>query len=150
MATEMARRCASCGTPLGADMAFCPNCGAGTATAAGAIEEEPVEPTTRAPWDVDAAARRGADAREWSEDDLAPAVERTSGKARVSLLLGLLGIPFAGLVLGPVAILFGLFARRDIAEVPGMRGARLATAGILLGSVALLLNVVFTMAALSG
>lgn len=53
-------------------------------------------------------------------------------------------IPFLGLVLGPIAILLGVIGwikrRRD----PTIRGGNFATAGIVLGSIALVFNAVGT------
>ena len=57
----------------------------------------------------------------------------TSGKAIASLVLGIGGFVIFPLVLSILAIVFGRSAKREIAERPGLGGAGLATAGIVLG-----------------
>jgi hypothetical protein len=57
----------------------------------------------------------------------------TSGKAITSLVLGIGGFVIFPVVLSILAIVFGRSAKREIAERPGLGGAGLATAGIVLG-----------------
>ena len=57
----------------------------------------------------------------------------TSGKAIASLVLGIGGFVIFPFVLSILAIVFGHQAKREIAERPGLGGAGLATAGIVLG-----------------
>jgi len=57
----------------------------------------------------------------------------TSGKAIASLVLGIGGFVIFPFVLSVLAIVFGRQAKREIAERPGLGGAGLATAGIVLG-----------------
>ena len=55
----------------------------------------------------------------------------------LGLLFGLMGlVPFAGILLGPVAIILGVKARAHIRQNPTLTGAGLANAGIVLGIVA--------------
>lgn len=63
----------------------------------------------------------------------------TSGKAIASLVLGIGGFVIFPVVLSILAIVFGRSAKREIAERPGLGGAGLATAGIVLGWVGLAL-----------
>lgn len=58
---------------------------------------------------------------------------RTSGKAIASLAFGLAGVAGAQLFLPLVALVLGAAARRDIRTNPGLGGARMALAGIVLG-----------------
>ena len=66
----------------------------------------------------------------------------TSGKAIASLVLGIGGFVIFPVVLSILAIVFGRSAKREIAERPGLGGAGLATAGIVLGWVGVALTVV--------
>jgi uncharacterized membrane protein len=65
----------------------------------------------------------------------------TSGKAIASLVLGIGGFVIFPLVLSILAIVFGRLAKREIAERPGLGGAGLATAGIVLGWIGIALVV---------
>jgi uncharacterized membrane protein len=67
---------------------------------------------------------------------------RTSGKAIASLVLGIGGFVIFPVVLSILAIVFGRSARREIAERPGLGGAGLATAGIVLGWIGVALTVI--------
>jgi hypothetical protein len=66
----------------------------------------------------------------------------TSGKAIASLVLGIGGFVIFPVVLSILAIVFGRSAKREIAERPGLGGAGLATAGIVLGWIGVALTVV--------
>jgi uncharacterized membrane protein len=66
----------------------------------------------------------------------------TSGKAIASLVLGIGGFVIFPVVLSILAIVFGRSARREIAERPGLGGAGLATAGIVLGWIGVALTVI--------
>jgi len=57
----------------------------------------------------------------------------TSGKAVASLVLGIGGFVIFPFVLSILAIVFGGQAKREIRERPGLGGAGMATAGIVLG-----------------
>jgi hypothetical protein len=48
--------------------------------------------------------------------------------------------PFAGLILGPAAILLGLVARRRVARDPEVHGRNFANAGIVIGTIDLVFN----------
>ena len=68
-----------------------------------------------------------------------PAVPVTSGRAIASLVFGVLGfvmLPFVG---SAIAIWLGLSAKREIRDDATLAGEGLATAGIILGVVALAL-----------
>ncbi len=68
------------------------------------------------------------------------AVGRTNGKAIASLVLGIIGVTGIPFVASIVAIILGYMARREIAE-RGEEGRGLATAGIILGWVGVVLVV---------
>jgi S1-C subfamily serine protease len=59
---------------------------------------------------------------------------RTSHLAVAALVLGILAFPLVGLLLGPVAIGCGVIALAALRDQPRLTGARLALAGIVLGS----------------
>lgn len=65
----------------------------------------------------------------------------TSGKAIASLVLGIGGFVIFPVVLSILAIVFGRSAKREIAQRPGLGGAGLATAGIVLGWIGVALAV---------
>ena len=67
----------------------------------------------------------------------APAV--TAGKATGALVCGIVGLLLCGVVLGPVAIYLGMQAKREIRSSDGrLKGEGLATAGIVMGIIALI------------
>lgn len=70
-------------------------------------------------------------------DELSP-VKTTDGQAVASLVFGILGLLIFGVVLGPIAIVLGVSAKRTIREhqQDGIGGDCQATAGIILGCVA--------------
>jgi len=66
----------------------------------------------------------------------APVAQRaTNGKAIASLVLGIVGLLFFGIILGPLAIIFGFLARKEIATTR-QGGNGMAIAGIVLGIIA--------------
>ncbi len=66
-----------------------------------------------------------------------PAV--TAGKATGALVCGIVGLLLCGVILGPVAIYLGMTAKREIQESGGrLKGSGMATAGIVLGIIALI------------
>lgn len=73
----------------------------------------------------------------------------TNKKAIWSLVLGLLGILCCGFVAGIPAIILARSAKREIAAT-GQDGAGLATAGLVLGIIALVFTALFLLAALTG
>jgi hypothetical protein len=62
--------------------------------------------------------------------------------AVASLVLGIIGIVFCGIVLGPLAIWQSSSARKAINSDPTYGGGGMATAGMVLGIIALLINLV--------
>ena len=65
---------------------------------------------------------------------MAPAV-KNSGKAIASLVCGIVGLIVFGPVLGTIALVMGVLARKETAPVGPYRGRGMATAGIVLGAV---------------
>ena len=73
---------------------------------------------------------------------------RTNGLAIASLCCGVVGLFVLNIILGPLAIVFGVVARR---QAGAKNGAGMATAGIVLGVVDVLLWILFvTLAAGNG
>lgn len=69
---------------------------------------------------------------------------RTDGRAIASLVCGIVGLLFFGLILGVLAFILGRRSRRDITERPwALKGLGLATAGMVLGMLDVLFFVVF-------
>ncbi|HYZ18667.1 MAG TPA: DUF4190 domain-containing protein [Gaiellaceae bacterium] len=64
---------------------------------------------------------------------------RTSGKAIASLVLGIICLFAFGLILGILAIVFGVQARRETEADTSVGGRGLATAGITLGIIGIVL-----------
>ncbi|MEV5316711.1 DUF4190 domain-containing protein [Streptomyces sp. NPDC052687] len=71
---------------------------------------------------------------------------RTNGLAIASLSCGVIGLFFLNLILGPLAIIFGVVARRQAAV---KNGAGMAKAGIILGVVDVVLWLVLLAVAAS-
>ncbi|MBB6185253.1 DUF4190 domain-containing protein [Oleiagrimonas soli] len=76
----------------------------------------------------------------------APIDRRNSGMAIASLVFGLLSLlsSFAGigLLFGVLALTFGLTAKKHIRTTPGLTGSGMATAGVVLGAIALAVGIV--------
>jgi Domain of unknown function (DUF4190) len=67
----------------------------------------------------------------------APAV--TDSKATAALVCGIIGLLLCGVVLGPVAIYLGTQAKKEIRSSNGqLKGEGLATAGIVMGVIAVI------------
>lgn len=87
---------------------------------------------------------------------------RVNSASFTALVLGVLAIvvvpahglfPYAGsgaVVLGGLALVAGLRARRQLTAGTGERGGRLATAGIALGGIALVLGIVMVILTAAG
>lgn len=78
-----------------------------------------------------------------------PVIRETAKEATEALWCGIIGLFCFGIILGPVAIYKGIQARKVITENPMLTGDGLATAGIALGALAIVLNIcgVFAMIA---
>jgi hypothetical protein len=70
------------------------------------------------------------------------AVQRTSGYAIASLILGIAGFFVFPIVPSILAIVFGLKAREEFRRNPAVGGDGLATAGIVLGWVGIALTAI--------
>jgi hypothetical protein len=82
--------------------------------------------------------------RDAADDSQTPFAAQADSRDRIALtayrcaVFGL--IPFAGLVLGPAAVILGLVARRRLKAGAAARGKGAAKGAIVLGSVVLLTN----------
>ncbi len=71
-------------------------------------------------------------------------VNKNDSKAITALILGIVSIFFAGIILGTLAIIFGITALRRIKRDPDMYGGRnMATAGIICGIVGIIGAIIF-------
>ena len=104
-------------------------------TPSGSVGSDPAAPP-RAPTAAQPASDRV------SETSAGGGEQRKSGKAIASLVTGILGLLVAGIILGLVAIVLGVMARRDIEREPGLGGRGMATTGIVLGAIGLVLAVI--------
>ncbi|HEV2819803.1 MAG TPA: NUDIX domain-containing protein [Solirubrobacteraceae bacterium] len=68
--------------------------------------------------------------------------QKTSGKAIASLVCGVVGLLIAGIILGIIAVILGVVAKREIDADPQLSGDGLAIAGIAVGAIAFVLAVV--------
>lgn len=80
-----------------------------------------------------------------SPDGIYHGPKLTSPDARSALICGLVGLVFCGVVLGPLAISKAGAAKRAIAADPSLTGEGLATAGMVLGILDLVLFVIVLM-----
>lgn len=64
---------------------------------------------------------------------------RTSGKAIASLVLGIISLFLFGVIAGVLAIVFGFQARKETEADPSLGGRGLATAGMALGIIGVVL-----------
>jgi len=71
---------------------------------------------------------------------------RYSGKAIVSLILGLLGLPLLGILVGWFAIGIGVSSLRQIDRQEGLQGKKLALWGIILGAVDIIFWIILIVA----
>jgi hypothetical protein len=72
---------------------------------------------------------------------------RNDGKAVASLVCGLVGLVLAGIILGIVAIVFGVQSRKAIDASGGqLKGRGMATAGLVLGIIDIVTNAVIVIA----
>jgi hypothetical protein len=68
----------------------------------------------------------------------------TVGEATASMICGIVSLFFFGPILGPIAICLGVSAKKKIKENPqGLTGNAQATAGIVCGSIALAVWIIF-------
>jgi hypothetical protein len=67
---------------------------------------------------------------------------RTSGKAIASLVLGIVSLFFFGMIAGLLAIVLGYQARKEMDADPSLGGRGLATAGMTLGIIGVVLWVI--------
>ncbi|HWC26176.1 MAG TPA: DUF4190 domain-containing protein [Solirubrobacteraceae bacterium] len=71
-----------------------------------------------------------------------PPSRRRSGKATAALVCGILSLVLFGIILGAVAIVLGVAARKEIAADPALEGDGMALAGIITGAVGAVLAIV--------
>lgn len=118
-------RCPTCDTPNAPEARFCAQCGAKLASDRAAvldIEEE------------DAADGGGA---------VETLIPYKNAKALSAYYFGIFSlIPGLGLVLGPMALIFGIFGIRHSSLNPRARGTGHAVVGTILGLLTFILNVV--------
>jgi hypothetical protein len=67
---------------------------------------------------------------------------RKPGKAVASLVCGIISLFILGPILGVVAIVLGVMARKEIEGDPNLEGAGLALAGIITGAIGAVLAIV--------
>ncbi|MFO1532459.1 MAG: DUF4190 domain-containing protein [Thermoplasmatota archaeon] len=71
-----------------------------------------------------------------------PGHQKTSGMAIAALVLGIVGLcPYIGIIVGLIALILGIVARKNIRQNPSMKGDGLALTGIILGAVGLAISV---------
>ena len=118
-------RCERCGNVIGEGQMFCGGCGA------------PVNSRTAENYS------RDSNDREWNGSYGYPVEQRTSGYAIASLVLGIVGLFAAGLICGIIAICLGVKAKNDRSKDPvHIKGSSMATAGIVLGIIDIVVAVV--------
>src|SRR5690349_5805651 len=78
------------------------------------------------------------------------AESRTSRKAIASLVLSIIGILVAPIIFSTAGIVFGVLARQDIKRDRALGGGGLATAGIVVGVVGIVLGLIVGIAVIAG
>jgi len=68
------------------------------------------------------------------------ATQRTSEYAVVSLALGIAGVTVLPLMASVPAIILGMMAKKRISQDPSLKGGELATVGVILGIISLILG----------
>ena len=72
---------------------------------------------------------------------------RTDARAVAALVCGVLGLLILPLVFGAVAVILGRRSRQEISEQPlALKGLGLATAGVVLGAIDVVVFVIFVVA----
>lgn len=70
-----------------------------------------------------------------------------SPSAKASMVCGVIGLlvcwTYVGLAVGPLAVILSFAAKRELAKRPGLKGAKSARAGLILGIITIILSVVF-------
>jgi hypothetical protein len=128
--------CPACDAPNPPGAARCQECGAALApTPHRAPEEAPPRPRLRRP------APDEDDEDDEVDDPLATVIPYRNGRALAAYYLGVFSlIPCLGLILGPLALIFGILGKRYVTQHPTAKGTGHAIAGIVLGSLTMLLN----------
>jgi hypothetical protein len=73
-----------------------------------------------------------------------PQAQKTNGLAIASLVCGIVGLLLFGIILGPLAFIFGLVAMNQINKSGGaQKGKGLAIAGVVFGAIALVGAIIF-------
>jgi len=67
------------------------------------------------------------------------AEKKTAGKAIAALVCGIISLLIGGIILGIVAVVLGVLARKEIAAEPRLSGAGMALAGIITGALGFVL-----------
>ena len=68
--------------------------------------------------------------------------KKRSGKAVAALVCGIISLIIFGIILGVVAVVLGIMARKEIAADPNLEGDGMALAGIITGAIGAVLAVV--------
>jgi Domain of unknown function (DUF4190) len=80
---------------------------------------------------------------------MGPGMGAEAPGAKQALIMGILSLFCCGILLGPFAIVQANKAKQAIAMDPTLRGGGMATAGMILGIIALILNVLGIVARLA-
>ena len=106
----------------------------------GAFEEDRASPQPSPARKADRARRRPADEDE-DDDALSTLIPYKNGKALAAYYCGVFAlIPCVGLVLGTLAVIFGILGYRFARAHPKAHGTGHAITGIILGSIVLLVH----------
>ncbi|HET6429401.1 MAG TPA: DUF4190 domain-containing protein, partial [Phycisphaerae bacterium] len=99
-----------------------------------------VPPPQTSPYD--ARAPYGVQAPYGAQAPYYQAARQNAPGAVPSMVLGIIGVPCCGIILGPIAIVLATSARKHIRNNPGRYGgAGMATAGLVLGIIGTIIGV---------
>ena len=121
--------CPNCGQQNADDSKFCQSCGT-SLTEPVEVADTPSPPAAISPFPASTTIPQPV-----------TTVQRTSGMAVASLVLGIASFPlyFLAIITGPLAIIFGAVSIGQINREPELGGKGMAMAGLVLGIVTIVL-----------
>jgi hypothetical protein len=112
--------------------------GGGAAAAAATPAAYPQQPQYAPP----AGAAYGGPTMGYATPGMAAGGQSFEKDARTAMILGIVGIFCCGIILGPIALIQGMKAKKNMQASGNLTGQGMATAGIICGIVAIVLSII--------